>query len=437
MLQNLVESTKKEHLTKISAVAIIVWIFAPILITLCNLFNLDGFVTYKIWQTVMYLVGGCGLLVGCTYLYQILDNSKQPMNKKLFALLPFLALLAFGVWCFIAALAAKRTLVAIFGYSFICDCFITYVNYAGFILLGLVLSRDKKKAKLLANIFIIVSVVLALITLMDNGVSVRLCENRYTNCFHYESVFYNTNHYAYYLLINILLSGYMFIFAKDIKLKLAYIASNIIFIITLILNDTMGAYLAVLIVLIFAFIWSFINKEDKKKELIILLVVFILVSGIMCIFTDSIINNFVNMFADANTMLDNIDADDVEADSVGSGRGALWRLYWDVMKKYPILGVGSENIGASAHNMFLQIGAYNGFVGLALYLSVFVIGAIRLIQKRKELTNAQKTTAFIVVGYLISGFFGVTMFYTAPYFYIAVGICFSAALKDLTYEEVL
>lgn len=143
------------------------------------------------------------------------------------------------------------------------------------------------------------------------------------------------------------------------------------------------------------------------------------------------------MFADANTMLDNIDADDVEADSVGSGRGALWRLYWDVMKKYPILGVGSENIGASAHNMFLQIGAYNGFVGLALYLSVFVIGAIRLIQKRKELTNAQKTTAFIVVGYLISGFFGVTMFYTAPYFYIAVGICFSAALKDLTYEEVL
>ena len=426
--------TKK--LTTISGISLITWICVPVLVMILNALNTEVHITYNIWATVLYLNGGLGVTLGLIYLKEQLEKSKNTAKESISALAPIIAMLIFGLWATICSLAAKHPYVAFFGFTTMKDCMTTYFAYAGFIMSGLVLSQDKAKVKTVANIFIIISAILAIIALMNNDLTTKLTVNSYTNTFHYQSVFYNTNHYAYYLLLDIITSGFLFIFEENKTKKSAYIAALILFTTVLVFNKTMGPYLAVLLTLFFALIWSFINKDDRDEKINIslILAVFLITSFLVNLKTHTIGGNFSSMFSDAGalstTIIDNLDPKDIEY--IGSSRGKLWRLFWDVMIKYPILGVGPENVGSTAHNMFLQIGAFTGVVGLAIYLSIYVIGVIRLIRKRKEITHSQKACAFLVTGYLISGFFGVTMFYTAPYFYAILGICLSGALNNLT-----
>ena len=107
----------------------------------------------------------------------------------------------------------------------------------------------------------------------------------------------------------------------------------------------------------------------------------------------------------------------------------------------PIVGYGLDNAGAKylsvgittfrPHNIFIQMGLFTGIPGLLLYVSVYVLGAVRMIKERKIISPLVKSTAYITVGYMMSAFFGNSMFYTSPYFLIVFGICASGCLNGL------
>ncbi len=405
---------------RLAAAGLLLWIVFPLIAMPLNASGTDVHITYNIWATILYLDGGLGLVLGADYI-----NRKRP---KAMDLLPIWAILAFGLWAVISALASNHPYAAFFGFTTMKDCVTSYVAYAGFLMLGLVLAEDRKTTINIVRVFLAVSAVMALIAVIDNGFSAAVSINEYTNTPHYQSVFYNTNHYSYYLLINILLSGFMFLRMENKAERAAYAVAFILFTVAITFNDTLGSILGVFLTLVFAVIWSFINKEPKRDKITfaILLAVFIVVS-ILADTGRELGGSIKLMFSDAGTMF-TASSDTNEFARIGSGRGALWRFHWQVMRTFPILGVGPQNVGYSAHNIFLQLGAYTGFIGLALYLSVFVIGAERLIRRRKEITDLQKAAAFIVVGYFICAFFGVSMFYTQPYFYTVLGACLSGAL---------
>ena len=405
---------KDKKITLVSAILLIVWIAYPIVVMYLNAFNVSAYLTYQIWYTILYFIGGAGMVIGGITLCNL---KKRPIPIYLMAL--------FGIWCILCSAFAEHKAIAFFGFSTMKDNFTTYFAYAGFILLGLTVAKDKEWVKRLATVFLFTSAILAVIALMDNKLTTSLCVNYITNCYHYQSVFYNTNHYGYYLLMSIILAAYLFLNEEDKQMRIIYLVCEAIFTTTLILNNTMGAYLATLLTFIFAIIWSFMNKEPKK-DILIFVAVFLVATAISFIYTNNVSSNFVGMFSDAGDMMTE---EDINA--VGSGRGALWLVYTDVIKHYPIMGVGPENVGTSAHNTFLQIGAYTGLVGLVIYVSIFIAGVIGLIRIRHTISPQAKAAAFIVVGYLISAFFGVTMFYTAPYFYAILGIC----LYDLVGEK--
>jgi probable O-glycosylation ligase (exosortase A-associated) len=72
-----------------------------------------------------------------------------------------------------------------------------------------------------------------------------------------------------------------------------------------------------------------------------------------------------------------------DVDESANQRKTTWNAAWNIAKENPILGVGPRNAselsfeygaafqGQTIHSTFLQIAADNGFVGLALYLSLF------------------------------------------------------------------
>ena len=234
---------------------------------------------------------------------------------------------------------------------------------------------------------------------------------------------------GYHLSVALIINAYFLENSKNKVEKIIYLVAFAILTNMLILNNTMGAYLAVTLTLIFAVIWSFINRESNKKLPLLALGAFIVISAISCLYCDNVINNFSSMFGDVTTLIED-DSTASEIDSIGSSRGRLWIRAFSFIKVSPIFGFGLQGVGFSSHNMFLQIGMYTGIPGLALYLAILLSGVVKLIIMRKTISPLTKACAFTVISYLISGFFGVTVFYTAPYFYLVLGVCLAGLTKQ-------
>jgi probable O-glycosylation ligase (exosortase A-associated) len=81
---------------------------------------------------------------------------------------------------------------------------------------------------------------------------------------------------------------------------------------------------------------------------------------------------------------------DHEVDASANSRKAAWRAAWQMAVENPILGVGLRNSpvfsheygadseGRVIHSQYFQIVADNGFVGLALFLLIFVTAWLSL-----------------------------------------------------------
>lgn len=435
-----IENVKETTLSKNAFWLVVIWVFSPMVIMLLNLMNTDSVLIYTVWIYIVDILGGLGLANGLVYIEHLITKGKGTPTEKVQSLLPLIILTLFLFWSLISCLLAEDKHMAFYGRMPMYDCWSIYFLYGGFILSGLILANNKDKTLVLVKCLIAVALFQAVISLMDNSVTDCLCIiSPFTNCFHYQSVFYNTNHYGYYILITSLVTGFSFIYSKNIYEKLFLIIVFALFIHLLILNNTLGAYLALLFSLLFVIVWKFLNKEPKKLTSAILLAVFILVTVITAKTSDNTVNSFLGMFTDLNALMNN-----ENLDSVGSGRGELWKNAILCIREQPIFGCGFQNDGAYPleiltlpHNIFLQMAKYTGIPGAIIYISVFVVGAIRLMRKRKVISPITKSAAFIIVGYLMSAFFGVSKFYTSPYFLIIFGICLKECLNEIAELEVI
>lgn len=403
--------------TNLSVGCALIVILAPLAEIILNLTDTQSYISYRVWIMFLFIPAVFGLLIA------IKDFSFKKIYKP-----PFIMLIAFGIWSIFCAAISDTPFMCFFGFVPMSDCVSVYLSYFAMILIGIMMSEDKESVVLMGKIYVILASVFAAISLMDNGITYQLFANEATNCFHYQGPFYNTNHCGYYLTIALILCGYMIEYLKSKREKIIYAVCFILLTNMLILNNTMGSYLAVLLTFFFAVIWSFINRENKLKPALVF-VAFVALSAISLIYTSNVIDNFTSMFSDVGTVIDS-SADIEEVASVGSARGGLWKLALKAIKISPIVGFGPQGIGFSAHNMYLQIGMYTGIPGLAMYLAFLVLGVIRLIKLRNKISPITRACAFAVVGYLISGFFGLTLFYTAPYFYIVLGVCLGGCIIE-------
>lgn len=441
-------SIKKENLIKLSFYLLAIWLMGPIIAIAINLTGVSGWIIYKIWSMLVYLCGGFGWLIGVSYLYQSTYEalSSERLNKKdvVNAYLPLIVLFAFWVWCIVCSLQPGVDFYfAFIGSMPMLNTVFVYFLMMGFALVSLIISQDRDTTIKTANLFIAVAAFLSITTIPNTSLSYKLNFVSFqTITTEYTSIFANLNHFGYYLTVAILATYFMIMFSHSLKKRIIYTAIFALLISMLVLNNTMGAHVACLLVMIFVVIWKFINKENDKLIPVILFALYIGVCLLSKIYTDNFYSSVLSMFGDISILGDFAggNLEESEMYSIGSSRGVLWAKAVKSIRHNPIFGSGMQHAGyygppEKVHNGFLEIAVYTGLPGLLLYCATFVIGAVRMLKKRKTIDAVSKAAGFVLIGYLISDFFGVQEFYTTPYLLISLGFCLKTCMNDLILEK--
>lgn len=243
------------------------------------------------------------------------------------------------------------------------------------------------------------------------------------------AVFHNSNHYGYYLAMAIIASLLLFIYEEKVLLKVFNALSAILGIMVLIVNNTLGAYLAVIFVLVAFIIYCFICDRKLILWAFLALGIFLATTFALSFKYNTILSSFVKLSSDVGM----IASDPLESDSAGSSRWRLWKGTIKNLPRSPWLGFGVEGLLntrgiGTPHNELLQYAEFFGIPTMIIYLSAVLSVFIMVLKMCKNLDKMTLICFCISVGYFVSSMFGVAVYYTTPFFYIFLG---------LTYAELL
>lgn len=347
--------------------------------------------------------------------------------------IPMLFFLPFVLCMFISTCLNGFTEAAISGDPYRNESLLSYTLYVMvYFFCGTVLFSKKCKQILLYT-FLGISLILAASAMVHIWITPLPA---YAQNVGLSAVFHQFNHYGYYLLFSILLSGGLFATEQNAKAKgfclFVFLINNIV----LVLNDTFGCYLAVFISLLLQNIVLWIKNKRISWLSLLLLGCFFGVSLIMSIWYDTVFRNIFGFFQDIGNVAENPKA----SGSAGTGRWTLWMHTLQYISEKPLFGFGVDGIhdrldletnhcNNRPHNEYLQYAAFFGIPAALFYL--LGIGAVYIhTWKNRVKWNAYTLTACIAAfGYLLSACFGNTMYYTAPWLFMLLGCGFCVSDK--------
>ena len=245
----------------------------------------------------------------------------------------------------------------------------------------------------------------------------------------WSSVFYNTNHYGYYLTIVCLVSiSYFLTHEHNLKYLVIFCFNFIV----LIFNNTFGSYLGVLVGLFFAFAISFKVKKINKQRIFTTLIIIILSTVFVKAVNPLSSGNFTILFQD----LINITTESQQSETAGSNRWGLWLYSINKLNKKPstyLTGYGIEGISDQMqkdtevnrpHNEFLQQVVFFGLPALILYVVAIFLIYLHGYYNASLLSIATIVALIASFGYLFQSSFGNTMYYTSPFFFCILGMAY-------------
>ena len=195
-------------------------------------------------------------------------------------------------------------------------------------------------------------------------------------------------------------------------------------------------------ILFFAILIIYLMKNRKKeyfKRAFIILMIFVAIFLMLYFQKQSVVKNKIRVVKNDVLKITQNRAQN----EIGSGRLQIWKVTLELMQKYPILGVGPDNMEQGimnnltptsidyivktktkidkAHNEYLQIGATIGIPALIVYLTFLaltIIPKLKLAFKDKDLFIVINT----IIVYLVQAFFNISTIGIAPLLWIALGI---------------
>jgi len=342
------------------------------------------------------------------------------------------------LWSIIPTLCAIDIKGAFFGATELSSGYVSYLFSLA--MMGCVCFIDGKGRELLIKYFVIVSNILAIIMLSYEYDIPFL--SSFTPPLTGLSVFTNSNHYGYYLTVAIMcMTGQYFISLlqddkndkKAMIWRYVYLVSAIFNVYTLIINNTLGAYLAVVFATIFLMvIWKIRYKKMGIMYWIPMIVIVILtILSFFDIITSklgvTIGGSLVGFVADIFKLSHKSEGYELG----GSRRIKIWKETTERIKQHPIVGFGPDmmfdaqgNIlmESTPHNEFLECAFFLGIPGLIMYLGGLITLCVDRCKRLMKLQPQMLMAAGVVVGYLISSFFGVRKYHTSPYLYFFLGM---------------
>lgn len=378
------------------------------------------------YQTAFFVLGAltfCFVLLCVVFCRKSVFSLNAVMTKPWFYLFAVLLL-----WAGITTLRSDYPDYAFRGSGYMCDGFVSYCIY-GCVFLCASMLRDEKKRRIILRTFVAVICYLGLIVLIQ-----ETADNAFINyCFSSRgaSVFNQFNHFGYMLCMAIIISFGLFLYDRGLKkgARFVYLAAAVFLSYVLVLNDTFGAMLAVLVSLPVVLIVYACSGRKLNMRIVALVLVLIVLVGV-CFFTLSsrkagLLQNFTQLKADLIKIFTHAS----DADNAGTTRFGLWRETLAKIKERPIAGFGPEGLAGEnalylnqlTHNTYLQITAYLGFIGLFLYLAALLSLADSRLWRLRELDPMMLVACGAAFAYLVSAFVGCPVFNTEPYFWLVLG----------------
>lgn len=356
-------------------------------------------------------------------------NKIQPykMTVLLKKSVPFLLFMGFLLGIVISTAVNGITEYVRLGDSIRSESFSTYFIYIlVFFFCGMMVGEEKFR-KIIFNAALTVSIPLGILSIIwkyvykfpqynDNGLA---------------AVFFQLNHYGYYLNMMLILAGASFIFEKKKLFKYLYLFAFILNTVVLIINDTFGCQVAAICVITFQTIVLW-RKKELRKNLLVIAGLYVLITLVVSIFIAHTFNNFLQFFFDIGSVA----RDEENAGSAGTGRWNYWVHTIGFIKERPLFGYGIEGIADQMFEVsgdftnrpceeYLTYAAFFGIPAALFYLSsVLYIVFDRI--KNIGSTRGTAMAAFLTAcTYLVSALFGNTMFYTTPFMFTMLGIAYS------------
>lgn len=245
-----------------------------------------------------------------------------------------------------------------------------------------------------------------------------------------EGIFYNTNHYGYYLTVVVVLSATLLSFEQGALKRLFYLIIFVFNTIVLILNNTFGAYLACIVGLAAMLTGCWLTRRSCIRSSIAVTTLFFTLLVIVSIWDQTMLSNFTKLLFDINL----ISGNEKDADSAGSGRWRLWRATIGFITQRPLLGWGADGFADAlkevagnprTHCEPLMYAAFFGIPTAICYLSACASVLVTNVRERLALNDTTLACVFAALAYFASSLVGNMCFYTAPLFFILMGMSFA------------
>lgn len=403
----------------ITALPLLLYIISPALV-LIYAFQMQ----LRLFIVMDYPVFLKSILPGILTLYSLTIIMLVGKRRKL-DIQPVYMLFAFAMlWMLISLCINQWTDISLVGDGSRHEGLLTYWGYIGVLFfLGSLVCDDHVK-KCLCNISIAVSLAVAVFAIYQFYV---LPEDPFVTDAYPTAIFTQFNHYGYYLAMHIMMAAAFFTVSKTRIRKLAYLLAMVANIIVLNVNNTFGAWLACVFGFIFMFIVSAVKDKRFNMEALEVFVAFIGISAGMTLCGCGIMHSLLQFFTDIHDVAE----DPSKADAAGTTRWLLWKTTAGYITKRPWFGYGIEGIddmlqkatgSARTHNEYLQYAATFGIPEAIAYTAGCVMVFICNVQHKKALREGSFVCLTVAFTYLVSAFFGISMYNTAPFLFIFMGL---------------
>lgn len=357
--------------------------------------------------SIFYISGLLAITLSIYILYKKIKNKELKLEKWdiLFALMM--------LWGLLSVLFSSDKQLVLIGTDYRMDGYFSYLIYAAMYIGCRTMKNDRIKLWIIrAFSAVITSLCFDFICTGSNL-----------------SIFSNRNHFAYVLTISCMLLAGLFIYEKKWFIRILYLAMYIINIYTMIYADTFGSYLGIM----FALFFTIIFLCFVKKELIIYSLITFMLFIAISVFVDSKTNIVSDNFRSLGIDFGRISTNAPDVDKAGSSRILLWKLSFRYIGQKPLFGYGPEgthymfledtdNANDRPHNEYIQHALFMGIPASLFYMGGLLLIFISTLKNRKRLPNYAFISGIAVFAYCISAFFGNTMYYTSPYFFMILGI---------------
>ena len=371
---------------------------------------------YVLWISIIFLL--------TTYLYLIF--SKREKICYIDIIIYILIILAF-----LSTKYAVNFEKAFLGEQYRYEGLLTILSYY-FLILNVKSIKQEKYKKNIIKLFIIIGIFQSIYGILQSYTELTFIR-RHVTMYMAMGLCSNPNFFGSYMVMQLLLIGYMYVYNP----KKIYLIIYILFGISLYIATSTGPILSIFVALIF----SIFIMPKKIKKIIKLIIVLILSFSLANFSLKYVQNRKIEPGIIQNDyVLKDISAiPNQTKEQIGTGRLVVWENSIPLVKKYWLIGCGLDNFKNvypnsgyrkydKAHNVYLQISITNGLPALIIFLTLLFIAFIKGI----KIKNGFITPIYMAfIGYSIQAFANISVIDVAPYYYIILGLILSENKKTI------